>query len=269
MLPMFDFRPYYIGANIKKGMEIPEDAQQPKFETTFILEKDGVRKEFSLENYPDSTWIFIDSKTVQTEKGYVPPIHDFVIELNGTEDITEEVLNDSGYTFLLISPHLEDADDSNFGKIDQIYEYAQERKIPFYCLTASTEKAQKRWQDLTGAEYPFCLTDEITLKTIVRSNPGLMLLKQGVVQWKWSNHTLPDIESLEEFMGELNKGHLPEDSAPKKLLFILMWFALPLTLLTLADRTWAWTKWLRKRKSYHKIFKRLKNNQDEKENCSR
>ena len=72
-LPPFDFRPYHIGADIRKGMEIPEGAPQPQFETTFIMEKDGQRKEFTLENYPDSTWTFIDSKTVQTAEGYVPP----------------------------------------------------------------------------------------------------------------------------------------------------------------------------------------------------
>ena len=59
-LPPFDFRPYHIGADIRKGMEIPAGAKQPKFETTFILEKGGVRKEFTLDNYPDSTWTFID-----------------------------------------------------------------------------------------------------------------------------------------------------------------------------------------------------------------
>ena len=72
-LPPFDFRPYHIGADIRKGMEIPAGAKQPKFETTFILEKGGVRKEFTLDNYPDSTWTFIDSKTVEVEKGYDPP----------------------------------------------------------------------------------------------------------------------------------------------------------------------------------------------------
>ena len=268
VLPMFDFRPYHIGADIKKGMEIPADAKQPKFETTFIMEKDGVRKEFSLENYPDSSWTFIDSKTIQTEEGYVPPIHDFVIDLNG-EDITQEVLDKTGYTFLLISPHLENADDSNFGIIDQIYEYAQERNIPFYCLTASLEKAQKRWQDLTGAEYPFCNTDEITLKTIIRSNPGLVLLKQGVVKGKWSHNMLPDIESLDSFLKEIDKGQSPKDSVPQKIVTVLLWFVLPLALLTLADRTWAWTKWLRKKRSNRQFFKRLKENKDEKENCSR
>ena len=78
-LPPFDFRPYHIGADLRKGMEIPLGAKQPQFETTFILSKDGETREFTLDNYPDSTWTFIDSKTVQTEAGYVPPIHDFSI----------------------------------------------------------------------------------------------------------------------------------------------------------------------------------------------
>lgn len=248
-LPIFDFRPYHVGANIKKGMEIPEGAKQPQFDTTFIMEKDGVRKEFTLDNYPDSTWQFIDSKTTMVEQGYVPPIHDFTIDLEGREDITEEVLNRKGYTFLLVSPHLERADDSNFGKIDLIYEYAQDEGIPFYCLTASGEQAQRRWQDLTGAEYPFCLMDEVTLKTIIRSNPGLVLLKNGTVIRKWSHNNLPSSEEMEGKLSSLPIGQMPADSVPTKLLAILMWFVLPLTILTLADRTWAWSKWFRLRRS--------------------
>ncbi len=143
-LPQFDFRPYHIGANIAKGMEIPKGAKQPKFDTTFILEKNGERKEFTIDNYPDSTWTFIDSKTVQTEEGYAPPIHDFSIEDAKTgEDITQQVIHRKGYTFLLVSPHLEFADDSNFGSIDEIYEYANDHGYPFLCLTASTEKANQ------------------------------------------------------------------------------------------------------------------------------
>ena len=242
-LPYFDFRPYHIGANIKKGMEIPPGAPQPKFETTFILEKNGVRKEFTLENYPDSTWTFIDSKTVQTQTGYVPPIHDFSIELGG-EDITQQVLDRKGYTFLLISPSLSDADDSNFGNIDNIYEYAQDNHVPFYCLTASDPKAISRWQDLTGAEYPFCLTDGTTLKTIIRSNPGLLLLKDGTIIGKWSHNDLP--------MAELNKpiaqseiGQMPVDRTTHKIVVVLLLFVLPLTLLSIADRLWAWSSKVR------------------------
>ena len=248
-LPIFDFRPYHVGANIKQGMEIPEGAKPPRFDTTFIMEKDGVRKEFTLDDYPDSTWQFIDSKTTMVEQGYVPPIHAFTIDLEGREDITDQVLSHHGYTFLLVSPHLENADDSNFGKIDQIYEYAQEEDIPFYCLTASTEQAQRRWQDLTGAEYPFCLTDEVTLKTIIRSNPGLVLLKDGTVIRKWSHNDLPDMEEMEGRLSSLPIGQMPTDSVPTKLVSILLWFVLPLIILTLADRTWAWSKWFRRRRS--------------------
>lgn len=196
-LPLIDFRPYHVGANIKEGMEIPDGAEQPEYETTFIMEKDGVQKEFSLEDYPDSTWTFIDSKTKMIKAGYEPPIHDFEIQECSTgDDITEEVLSNKGYTLLMIAPHLETADDSQFGEIDRIYEYAKEKDIPFYCLTASGKKGIAYWMNITGAEYPFCHTDEITLKTIIRSNPGILLLKNGVVMGKWSYNNLPKIEEL-------------------------------------------------------------------------
>lgn len=196
-LPPIDFRPYHIGANIPEGMRMPEGAEQPVLETTFILEKNGERKEFTLDNYPDSTWTFIDSKTKVIKKGYEPPIHDFsIVRLSDYQDITEQVLAHKGYTFLLISPHLEDADDGCFGKIDGIYEYSLERNIPFYCLTASIGEGIERWIDITGAEYPFCNTDETTLKTIIRSNPGLVMLKNGTIVGKWSHNSLPEREEL-------------------------------------------------------------------------
>ena len=199
-LPLIDFRPYHIGADIKAGMEIPEGAEQPVFDTTFIMEKDGERREFTLDNYPDSTWTFVDSKTVTVKEGYVPPIHDFSITTADGEDITDMVLGREGYTFLLISPDLDKADDQNFGDIDQIYEFCQDNSIPFYCLTASTEKSQQHWQNITGAEYPFCMTDATTLKTMIRSNPGLMLLEKGVVRGKWSHNRLPETTELETML---------------------------------------------------------------------
>lgn len=199
-LPLIDFRPYHIGADIKAGMEIPEGAEQPVFDTTFIMEKDGERREFTLDNYPDSTWTFVDSKTVTVKEGYVPPIHDFSITTVDGEDITDMVLGREGYTFLLISPDLDKADDQNFGDIDQIYEFCQDNSIPFYCLTASTEKSQQHWQNITGAEYPFCMTDATTLKTMIRSNPGLMLLEKGVVRGKWSHNRLPETTELDTML---------------------------------------------------------------------
>ena len=262
-LPIFDFRPYHIGVNIPRGMEIPKGAKLPQFKTTFIMEKNGQRKEFTLDNYPDASWKFIDSKTVQTSEGYIPPIHDFSITDNKTGlDLTNSVLSHKGYTFLLIAPHLETADDSNFGDIDRLYEYAQSYDIPFYCLTASTTKAIKRWIDLTGAEYPFCITDEAVLKTIIRSNPGLLLLKDGTIINKWSHNNLPNEAKLSRPINQSSLGKMPKDSVPAKILEIVLWFILPLTLLTLADRLWAWSKWVRlkeqkdKQKLYHLFNKK-------------
>ena len=258
-LPIFDFRPYRVGTNIKQGMEIPEGAEQPEFESTFILRKNGVTRKFTLDNYPDSTWEYVDTKTVQTKKGYEPPIHDFAITTNDTgEDITEQVLTKKGYTFLLVSPRLAVADDSNFGDIDQIYEYAEENGVDFFCLTASTNEDIERWRELTGAEYTFCNADETTLKTMIRSNPGLILLKDGTIIGKWSHNALPQTDDLTAPLEQLPIGKAQNDSTPERLLIVLLTFFVPLMALTIADRLWAWTKWIRNKQDNNRIFNLFK-----------
>ena len=93
-----------MGADIRQGMEIPEGKEPTVYETRFILRKDGVEKEFTLDNYPDSTWTFVDSRTIVKKQGYEPPIHDFsMVSYEDGEDITEQVLTDERYTFLLIA----------------------------------------------------------------------------------------------------------------------------------------------------------------------
>lgn len=258
-LPIFDFRPYHVGTNIKQGMEIPEGAEQPEFESTFLLRKNGETREFTLDNYPDSTWEYVDTRTVQTKKGYEPPIHDFALTTCDTgEDITEQVLTKKGYTFLLVSPRLAVADDSNFGDIDQIYEYAEENGADFYCVTASANNEIERWRDLTGAEYRFCNADETTLKTMIRSNPGLILMKDGTIIGKWSHNALPQTDDLTAPLQQLTIGKAQNDSTTERLLIVLLTFFLPLSALTLADRLWAWSKWIRNKQSNNRIFNLFK-----------
>ena len=258
-LPIFDFRPYHVGTNIKQDMEIPEGAEQPEFESTFLLRKNGETREFTLDNYPDSTWEYVDTRTVQTKKGYEPPIHDFALTSCDTgEDITEQVLTKKGYTFLLVSPRLAVADDSNFGDIDQIYEYAEENGADFYCVTASANDEIERWRDITGAEYQFCNADETTLKTMIRSNPGLMLLKDGTIIGKWSHNALPQTDDLTAPLQQLTIGKAQNDSTTERLLIVLLTFFLPLSALTLADRLWAWSKWIRNKQSNNRIFNLFK-----------
>ena len=197
-------------------------------------------------------------------EGEDSPYTEFFIESTDEgEDITEAVLGSQGYTFLLVAPHLENANDSQFDRLNSIYEYCLENGYQFYCLTASTHKGIGRWQDITGAEYPFCNTDETTLKTVIRSNPGLLLLNDGVIIRKWSHNTLPSDEELGARLEGSPLGRLPNDNAAEKILWILTWFVLPLVLLTIADRLWAWSKWLRRKKknnnplnSEHKIMRK-------------
>ena len=182
--------------------------------------------------------------------GEESPYAEFFIEsTEESEDITQQVLENEGYTFLMVSPHLEQADDSQFDALNRIYEYSQEHGYPFYCLTASGQRGITRWQDITGAEYPFCLTDETTLKTVIRSNPGMLLLKDGVIIRKWSHNALPTAEEMSQPLEESELGQLPSDNVASKILWILTWFVLPLVLLTVADRLWAWSRWIRKNKN--------------------
>ena len=238
-LPIFDFRPYHVGADIQKGMNVPEGEKLTTYETRFLMAKDGVEKEFTLENYPDSTWTFVDSKTVVKEKGYEPLIHDFsMIRWEDGEDITEQVLNDEGYTFLLIAHQLGLADDSAMDLINELYDYSLTNGYAFYCLTSSEDEDIFKWQEYTGAEYPFCQMDDITLKTMIRSNPGLMLLKKGVVVRKWSNSNLPDEYQLTDRLENLPLGQSDERSFMMKLVHVVVWFVLPLLFFCLLDLAW-------------------------------
>ena len=238
-LPIFDFRPYYVGADIRQGMEIPEGKEPTEFETRFVLQKDGVEKEFTLENYPDSTWTFVDSRTVVKKKGYEPPIHDFsMIRYEDGEDITEQVLADEGYTFLLVAHQLEQASDSRIDLINELYDYCLEYGYTFYCLTSSSDEDILKWQEDTGAEYPFCLMDNITLKTMVRSNPGLILLKKGVVIHKWNIVDFPDEYQLSRSLEELPLGEISQEPFANRLFGVFVWFAFPLFLMCMSDLAW-------------------------------
>lgn len=235
-LPVLDFRPYKIGVNIRSGMEIPEGARPSVFESRFILEKNGKRQEFTLDNYPDSTWTFVETRTLLKEKGYEPPIHDFsMMSVETGEDLTDSVLSDKGYTFLLVAHRIENADDSNIDLINEIYDYSVEHGYGFYALTSSPEEEISSWREKTGAEYPFCQMDDITLKTIIRSNPGLLLLKDGTILNKWSANNLPDEYVLNDRLEKLEIGQQKQENNFHTVGYILLWFVIPLSLVLGVD----------------------------------
>lgn len=189
-LPVIDFLPYKTGVKIADKMVVPDGVPVDTYNTTFVYEKGGIKKEFSISNYPanDTSWKFVEQKSVLLKKGYQSPIHDFSIaSLNGV-DITNDVLSHSGYSVLMITKKLAEAKSNRLEEGYKLGKYCHEKGIDFYILTASGTDEAKSINNGLG----FYSVDETTLKTIVRSNPGYILLKDGIIIGKWSWANLPD-----------------------------------------------------------------------------
>lgn len=211
-LPLIDFLPYKAGTSIREGMKIPEGKPVDQYRTTFIYEKDGIRKEFTIDNYPanDSSWIFLDQRSVLVRKGYQPLIHDFSLSSITGENLTDEVLNNEGYTLLMISKKLGEADPGKIRKGIDLGNECHAHGIQFWILTSSGTEEVMRFGN-TGL---FLMADETTLKTMSRANPGYHLLKGGIIMGKWSWTALPpDNRLIESIMKErtrqLNYRRLP------------------------------------------------------------
>ncbi len=197
-LPLIDFRPYSVGSNIPEGMSVPDDAPQPEYKTTFILEKNGERKEFSEHNYPyeDTTWVFVDSKTKLISEGYTPPIHDFVLQHSEKGNITDELMSMDSPLLLTISPVIREVESEHALQLAQINQAASEQDIPFYVVTSSTLDDAEEFNELNKTNFDFLQGDETNLKTIIRSNPGLLLIVNGTVAGKWHYNNLPSAEEM-------------------------------------------------------------------------
>lgn len=193
-LPILDFRPYKVGNNIQEGMIIPEGAAEEVIESVFIYEKDGQTREFLLNEIPEG-WNFVDRKDKVLVKGYEPPIHNFnITDLYG-EDITDEVLS-SNYVALLIAYDLDKTDPTHMEEINYLAEDFDSRGHRFICLTSSGPEKIAEFQQEYQTKFSFCTMDQVTLKTIIRSNPGLMLIKNGTILNKWHHKHLPSIGEL-------------------------------------------------------------------------
>ena len=185
-LPIIDFRPYAIGKNIQEGMLIPEGAAKAVFEDTWIYNVDGEDKVFSTEEKP---WniegaTFVDRKTKTIEEGYVPPIHDFTME-RGEEDLTELLLAKERL-MLIVAYDLIKADEKGLSEIANLTNTALQNGYTVYCFSASIEEDFIKLKNKYNFEYDLLFCDETTLKTIIRSNPGIVTLNKGTITGKWS-----------------------------------------------------------------------------------
>jgi len=200
-LPIIDFRPYKIGTHIPDKMIVPEGAPQDVYETIFKYQnlKTKEIKEFNQTNYPwqdTLNWKWVDSKSILIKEGYHAPIHDFVIESPEDGDITDLILEDENYSFLLIAYKLPESSTANQKEINELANFCNKTGYKFYCVTSSGEEEINKFKSINNVQYAFCSADEITLKTMIRSNPGLVLLKKGTVIGKWHNNDIPTIEEF-------------------------------------------------------------------------
>ena len=201
-LPIKDFRPYKIGNHLPTLMEYPEDAEPDVYEYAFVYEKDGVEQTFTLENYPkgDSTWTFVRQDSRLIKKGYEPPIHDLEILNADYEDLTWDILESEEPVTLVVMYDLKKADKSQIAKVEALASnlspfasspdtlpLQRESEGAFYILTGSGT------DDIINfcLEYPtlsdyVCTCDPVTLKTIVRANPGVIVLQNGTVIDKYN-----------------------------------------------------------------------------------
>lgn len=244
-LPVIDFRPYHIGANIHEQMQVdPEKGDITQ--TVFIYSKDGNEKEFTEDNYPwdDSTWVYVDMQTKLIREGEKPKIEDFHINLYGydeeldelyiEDDITEDVLNNSGYTFLMTSYFLDGMNERHLNRFIDAAKYAEESGVKFYLLTSSLVEDIMSWRsEHINTNFVFAEADERVLKTMNRSNPGLILLKNGEVVNKWDDGDVPDfsIHSIDRWDERSNV----QRNFWIKLMVILSLFIIPLAIVKVYD----------------------------------
>jgi uncharacterized membrane protein YphA (DoxX/SURF4 family) len=198
-LPVIDFRPYKPGTDIKKDMKGVPDVL--KYYYTLKNKKSGATQEFTQfpPNYQD-TWDYVSNRTEVIKKGIDPKIKDFSIVTSSGTDTTEAILDNPDYTFLVASLSLSEANRSPevVQKLNDLATNCIKNHVGFVCLTASDDNDVQKYIGLYHPPYVFCNTDGTVLKTMIRSNPGLVLIKGGVIIADWHYHSVPDYQSLNQ-----------------------------------------------------------------------
>lgn len=202
-LPVLDFRPYAVGKNITEGMRLPEGTEPDQYEVTlkYKNKQTGEVLSFTEENYPwqdTLNWEYESSSERLVKKGYITPIHDLIIEHPTLGNITEEILEDDNHTILAVAYNLTQSDVQYQPAINRLAEYAQEKEIRFYGLTSSSERDIETYKKRYHVPYEFCTADEIQLKTMIRSNPGVIILREGTILDKWAGKDVPDVKELQD-----------------------------------------------------------------------
>jgi peroxiredoxin len=192
-LPVIDFRAYKIGANIIDGMKVPDDAPKPVVEYYWKFNINGEEKIITTDGtYPSVEGDFISVDTKVIEEGYQPPVVDFSIEGNDG-DLTDQYLNEDKL-IMIVSYSLENIENEGVEKLKVFSDEALKKGYTVIGLTASGEEAKQKIKTKYKLQFDFYLCDEKALKTVVRSNPGILELNKGTVMQKVHWNDLEDFK---------------------------------------------------------------------------
>ncbi|CAL1518333.1 BT_3928 family protein [Chitinophaga sp. MM2321] len=193
-LPFIDCLPYKVGNNIPDKMKLPPGATPDVYEMMFIYEKNGEKKEFTVDNYPwsDSTWKFVDRKDKLIKKGNAEPaIKDFILtDLDGVNQ-TEAILSETKPVYLFLVQNVDKAGSGWDEKMKALQQKWKNQEILIYGVTASTKDQLAAFESKHGLEFPFVQMDGVAIKTAGRSNPCLLLLDKGTIKAKWHYNDIP------------------------------------------------------------------------------
>ncbi|TYA92172.1 BT_3928 family protein [Seonamhaeicola marinus] len=191
-LPTWDFRGYAIGKNIAEGMSIPDDAPKPVIEYSWKFNENGEEKIYkTMGDYPTVEGDFVSVETKEIEKGYEPPIYDFSIE--NEEDKTAYFLSREN-VIMIVSYNLNKIEADGAKKLSAFVKSATKNGYEVIGLTASGSDAKQRINEAYELELEWYLCDEKALKTVVRSNPGILEVDKGTVMQKVHWYDLEDFE---------------------------------------------------------------------------
>ena len=183
-LPVVDFRPYKLGASILEGMAIPQDAPKPVYEYDWKFNIDGTEKIITtLGDYPEVAGEFVGLEgTRELQAGYEPPIHDFTMEHNGL-DLAASILKRRNL-LLVVAYDLDKSHKEAFEAVKKLSDSALSMGYSVAGLSASSSSVTDGLKETYGLNFPFYFTDMTALKTIVRSNPGVLKLTDGKIAQK-------------------------------------------------------------------------------------
>lgn len=197
-LPPIDFRPWKVGNDIESLLQPIQDEIA---EYTFVYrnKESGEEAEFTVENLPSGDeWEFVDRKEVIIQEYIAPPIGDFVVLDEYSYDVAEELLGNPDYQFLLVSYDLHRANTRFFDEINAFAQKAEEDGVSFVGLTGNSFEDIEVFRHNLQSGYPFYQADVIKLKTMVRANPGLILMKDWKVLAKWHARNIPDYDQVKQ-----------------------------------------------------------------------